>query len=230
MFLPIGTQARFLLAAKLASANGTPLNTLLTLRSKCFEYDRGKPDRPVLTVPNWIDRFVQRLRKCMKSNGLRPIYIWAREAGADREHLHIAFHTTTKSCPGLVAFFEGQFGERCRENQEEGSKKTIGEFARGDTGTWHLAFDVHPDRRGHWLAAYLGKGEPSQRFFRGKLTGNSRKPARGVHFGGDLADERYDAPQGAIVGSSTRNARFAISKPLLAIMHRASCDESKKNK
>jgi hypothetical protein len=60
-----------------------------------------------------------------------------------------------------------------------GQGKTDGEFACSVWGSWHLAKDIHPERSGYYLAAYLWKGEPSERFFRGNLIPNTRKPVRG---------------------------------------------------
>ena len=62
---------------------------------------------------------------------------------------------------------------------------------------------------GYWLAAYLGKGEPSRHIFRGKMIANERKPVRG---------DKYDAPQGEIEGTAARTKRFDISRPLKRVL------------
>ena len=82
---------------------------------------------------------------------------------------------------------------------------TEGEVACSENGSWHLGRDVHPERRGRWLAAYLGKGEPSLVMFRGQLVPNNRKPVRG---------DKYDVRQGNVQGTAARMKRFDIARHL----------------
>ena len=93
-----------------------------------------------------------------------------------------------------------------------------GEFACSVWGSWHLAKDTHPERLGFYLAAYLGKGEPSERLFRGKLIPNTSKPVRGQAFGGREKSDRYDTPQGQIRGTIALKKRFDIARPLKKAM------------
>ena len=96
--------------------------------------------------------------------------------------------------------------------------RTEGEFACSVWRSWHLAKDTHPERSGFYLAAYLGKGEPSERMFRGKLVPNTRKLVRGQAFGGREKSGRYDAPQGQIRGTTALKKRFDIARPLKQAM------------
>lgn len=212
--LPIGTQVRFIAAAAAAASVGRPLNTLLTLRWASLFSDNDVNWLRTLPVPERIDRLVERLRKWLTRNGLPPIYIWAREAaGGDAEHWHMALHLPGRRRSSFTTFLAGILGEPAakRRNPSECSE---GEFARGELGSWHLGADTRPERQGYFLAAYLGKGEPSQRLFRGSLCDNKRKPVRGQSFGGDHPDGKYDAEQGEILGSPFRGDRFFISKAL----------------
>jgi hypothetical protein len=218
--LPIGTQARFIAAASAAANAGRPLNTLLTLRWTSLFSDNDVNWLRTLPVPERIDRLVKRLRKWLTRNGLPPQYIWVREAvHAEAEHWHMAFHLPRKRHSSFTTFLAGVLGEPAakRRNPDDCSE---GEFARGELGSWHLAEDTRPDRQGYFLAAYLGKGEPSQQLFRGRLRDNKRKPVRGQSFGGDQQDGKYDAEQGEILGNTFRGDRFFISKALQSLTTR----------
>lgn len=77
---------------------------------------------------------------------------------------------------------------------------------------------MHPERSGFYLAAYLGKGEPSERMFRGNLVPNASKLVRGQAFGGRERSGRYDTPQGQIRGTTALKKRFDIARPLKQAM------------
>lgn len=216
--LPIGTQKRFIAAAAAAARHDQPLNTLLTLRwSSLFSANDVNWLR-TLPVPGRIDALVERFRKWLVHRELPCLYIWVREvAGPEAEHWHVALHLPTHYRARFAAYLADITGEpKARAGHH--ARRTQGEFARGELGSWHLAADVHPDRRGFFLAAYLGKGEPSQRLFRGKLRGNTCKPVRGQSFGGDQPDGKYDADQGKIQGTPCRGARFFVSKALQGLV------------
>ena len=213
--LPTGTQAKFIAAALAAARNGTPLNLQLTLRwGSLFSagdalWLRCQP------TPERIDTLLQRLRKWLDYRGVPSLYIWVREAaGPEHEHLHIALHLPARYRRDFIRYIAGLTEEpRIRRSHA----KTEGEVARGEAGSWHIAYDTHPQRAGVYLAAYLGKGEPSQVPFRGRLRNNTKKPVRGIPFGGTEATGKYDAIQGMIVGTSSRVKRFHIAKTLIAI-------------
>lgn len=212
--LPIGTQARFIEAAAVAAHYGTPLNTLLTLRWSSLFSDNAVNWLRTMPVPERIDRLVERIRKWLARRDLPPIYIWAREvAGPEAEHWHIALHLPPQLRKAFAAYVADLTGE-ARLKGKTWAGRTEGEFARGEIGSWHLARDIHPERKGYFLAAYLGKGEPSERLYRGVPRENDRKPVRGQAFGGDHRDGKYDADQGMITGTACRGDRFFIAKAL----------------
>ena len=225
--LPIGTQARFLAAARAAAAQCFPLNALLTIRwSSLFSANDVHPLRP-LPAPDRIDRLVENLRKWLCRHEAPPYYIWVREhADAMGEHWHIAFHLPAHHHQALADYIARQTLEpqQIRRRRDQ----TDGEFACGELGSWHLAADTKPERGGLHLAAYLGKGEPSQRRFRGKLIDNDRKPVRGQPFGGDRMNDRYDAAQGCIAGTANRQDRFFISNALKREARRTPARPAKK--
>lgn len=214
--LKIGTQQEFITAAEAAAKEGHPLNTLLTVRwTSLFSDNAPNPLRALSTTPETIDHLVERLRKWLKRNDVPPHYIWVRELSASvGEHWHFAFHVPKKRRPQIVDFVANLTEEPALSRRRTASRRTEGEFACGEIGSWHLAEDTRPERRGLYLAAYLGKAEPSQRLFRGVLRDNRRKPVRGVAFGGAERNDIYDADQGFIVGTAFRGDRFFISKSL----------------
>ncbi|PTV94062.1 hypothetical protein C8J27_110113 [Rhodobacter aestuarii] len=213
--LPIGTQRRFLEAARVAARLNHPLDTLLTLRwQSLFCAEDVNPLR-CQHIPQRISYLMELLRKWMTRRDLPPFYIWVREsAGPAGEHWHLALHASEKYQRELAAYIAKITYESEADHVRAADKVTEGEFACGEIGSWHLARDTRKARQGYFLAAYLGKGEPSQRFFRGKLINNREKPVRGRSFGGSQVDGRYDAAQGAISGTAGRNARFAIARLL----------------
>lgn len=211
--LPIGTQARMIEAALVAADMGYPLNTLLTIRWRSLFSDNGVNDLRVFPAAERIRYLVELLRKWVFRNGAPPIYIWAREnADSAAEHWHLAFHLAKKRRRGLVDYIVNLTREPAARGKSPAA--TEGEFARGICGSWQLAEDTRPERAGVFLAAYLGKGEPSQRLFRGKLIDNDKKPYRGRSFGGSFNDGKYDIAQGRIEGTASRDDRFFIANAL----------------
>lgn len=211
--LPIGTQARFIAAASVAADMGYPLNTLLTIRWGSLFSDNDVNDLRVRPTAERIRYLVELLRKWIVRNGAPPFYIWAREnADSAAEHWHMAFHLSKKRRRGLVDYIVNLTCERAARGKSP--EATEGEFARGICGSWQLASDMRPERAGVYLAAYLGKGEPSQRLFRGKLIDNDKKPFRGRSFGGSFKDGKYDVAQGRIEGTASRDDRFFIANAL----------------
>jgi len=79
-----------------------------------------------------------------------------------------------------------------------------------------LALDTRPNRNGRYIAAYLGKGEPSTRLYRGRTIANIKKPIRGHAYGGEEESARYDAAQGEIRGNAHMTRRFDMAKGLKA--------------
>jgi hypothetical protein len=213
--LPIGTQQRFLDAEYAARVLGSPLNTLLSIRTTALLTASDGLSAEHSAISCLIHRFVDRLRKWMGRSSQPTFYIWVREASApDGEHLHLGFHAPAKLRRSLVAFVAKQLREPASTLGRPLPSRTEGEFACGESGSWHLAADTRPNQGGPFLAAYLGKGEPSTRLFRGTQTANRRKPTRGKAHGGRVPSEKYDLGQGVISGTATRNERFYISKAL----------------
>lgn len=217
--LPVGTQQRFLDAAQAAARTGTPLNTLLTIRwDSLFSGGAFSPLR-CLPTPARIDHLVELLRKWLTYRDLPAHYIWVREAVRNEgEHWHIAFHLPAVYRDNLACRVAAWTGEARRHRRRSSNLRTPGEFACGELSSWHLAEDIMPEHRGYVLAAYLGKGEPSERLFRGKRRGNTSKPYRGFSFGGTYPDSKYDADQGRIEGTPDRGDRFFIAKPLQSLV------------
>lgn len=212
--LPLGTQAAFIAAAETAAALSAPLNRFLTIRWSSLFSDGDVNPLRVLPTAERIDYLVELLRKWLVRNALPPFYIWVRENADDAgEHLHMIFHSKNRLDSALRAFVEKRTGER-KARAIPSAEKSEGEIARGEASSWHLARDRRPERAGFYLAAYLGKGEPSERLFRKKLVGNAKKPVRGMSFGGTYKDGKYDITQGRIEGTESRLKRFFIANEL----------------
>ncbi len=211
--LPVGTQARFIEVAAIGADMGAPINTLLTIRwDSLFSGNVYNLLRP-LTTPLRIDWFVELFRKWLKWRELPAAYIWVREVkNSEGEHWHIAFHLPKRLHPEIIEFVAKQTGEAAGPHLRPSHKRSEGEFACGEIGSWHLASDTRPQRQGFYLAAYLGKAEPSEVLFRGKMVPNKKKQVRGIQFGGAEEDGKYDARQGVIIGTACRRDRFFIAK------------------
>ena len=219
--LPIGSQVKFVEAAKCAAILGFPVNTLLTVRwSSLYHHDNANPLFAQSTVER-IAYLVELLRKWIGARcrgGFQ--YLWVREATSELgEHWHLAFHLPHGKRMAIGAYLSDLLGEPLDHTpRTKAQGRTEGEFACSVWGSWHLAKDTHPERSGFYLAAYLGKGEPSERMFRGKLVSNTRKLVRGQAFGGRDRSGRYDAPQGQIRGTTALKKRFDIARPLKQAM------------
>jgi hypothetical protein len=213
--LPIGTQQRFLDAEHAAKVLGSPLNTLLSIRATVLLSASGGLSPEHLAICCLIHRFVDRLKRWMRRSSLPSFYIWVREASAPHgDHLHLGFHAPAELRSSLAAFVAKQLREPVCAGGRPLNVRTEGEFACGENGSWHLAGDTRPNQGVQFLAAYLGKGEPSSREFRGTRKPNRRKPIRGKAHGGRTPSEKYDLDQGMISGTATRRERFYISKAL----------------
>lgn len=215
--LPIGSQAKFIEAAKCAAILGFPFNTLLTVRwSSLYYHDNANP----LFAQSPVERIAYLVELLRKWIGARCRggfqYLWVREATSNLgEHWHLAFHLPHGKRKAIASYLSDLLGEPLDHIPRTKAKgRTEGEFACSVWGSWHLAKDTHPERSGYYLAAYLGKGEPSERMFRGKLVPNTRKPVRGQAFGGCERSGRYDTPQGQIRGTTALKKRFDVARPL----------------
>ncbi len=215
--LPIGSQAKFIEASKCAALLDFPINTLLTVRwSSLYHHDNANP----LFAQSPVERIaylVELLRKWIGARcGGGFLYLWVRETTSELgEHWHIAFHLPRGKQKAIGAYLSDLLGEPLDHTpRTKAQGRTEGEFACSVWRSWHLAKDTHPERSGFYLAAYLGKGEPSEHVFRGKLRPNTRKPVRGQAFGGRERSGRYDAPQGQIRGTTALKKRFDIARPL----------------
>ncbi|WP_185805272.1 hypothetical protein [Pontivivens nitratireducens] len=219
--LPIGSQTKFIEAAKCAAILGFPINTLLTVRwSSLYHHDNTNP----LFAQSPVERIaylVELLRKWVSARcrgGFQ--YLWVREATSELgEHWHLAFHLPHGKRQAVASYLSDLLGEPLDHTPRPRAQgRTEGEFACSVWGSWHMAKDTHPERSGFYLAAYLGKGEPSERMFRGKLVPNTRKLVRGQAFGGRERSGRYDATQGQIRGTTALKKRFDIARPLKQAM------------
>lgn len=214
--LPIGTQARFIAAAALAAAAGTPLNTMLTIAWDRLFASRDVNELRTMTVTTRIDHLIERLRKWLRHRRILAFYIWVREdIRNEGEHLHIAFHLPPKLRDDLAQQAVAWTNEPAWHGRHRAA--TEGEFACGECRSWHLARGTGPTPQGRYLAAYLGKGEPSQRLFRGQMRDNQKKPIRGVAYGGRWPNGKYDIDQGSIMGTKDRRDRYFISKALQSL-------------
>jgi hypothetical protein len=180
--LPIGSQAKFIEAVKCAAVLGFPVNTLLTVRwSSLYYHDNANPLFAQSSVEQ-IAYLVELLRKWVgaRCRGGFP-YLWVRETTSELgEHWHLAFHLPHGKRKAVASYLSDLLGEPLDHTPRTTAQgRTEGEFACSVWQSWHLAKDTHPERSGYYLAAYLGKGEPSERMFRGKLVPNTHKLVRG---------------------------------------------------
>lgn len=219
--LPVGSQAKFIEAAKCAAILNFPVNTLLTVRwSSLYHHDNTNP----LFAQSPVERIAYLVELLRKWVGARCsggfMYLWVRETTSELgEHWHLAFHLPHGRRKAVASYLSDLLGEPLdHRTRTKAEGRTEGEFACSVWGSWHLAKDTHSERSGFYLAAYLGKGEPSERMFRGKLVPNTRKLVRGQAFGGRERSGRYDAPQGQISGTTALKKRFDIARPLKQAM------------
>jgi len=219
--LLIGSQANFIEAVKCAALLGFPVNTLLTVRwSSLYHYDNANPLFAQAPVKR-IAYLVELLRKWVGARcrgGFQ--YLWVRETTSELgEHWHLVFHLPHGKRKAVASYLSDLLGEPIDHTPRTRAQgRTESEFACSVWGSWHLAKDTHPERSGFYLAAYLGKGEPSERMFRGKLVPNTHKLVRGQAFGGRERSGRYDTPQGQIRGTTALKKRFDIARPLKQAM------------
>lgn len=216
--LAVGTQTKLTAAARCAFDAGYPINTMLTIRWRgLLDYDDLHPLRTMET-PARIQYLVELQRKWLTRRRIPPFYLWVREVSDQAgEHWHLALHLPLVKRDAFKGYLETILIEPAMLHARAPSKRTRGEFACSDRASWQLAGeepDGKPEFIGFWIAAYLGKGEPSERMFRGKLTGNTLKRIRGRECGGTMKDGRYDVPQGNIEGTTTRKGRFDIARNL----------------
>jgi len=219
--LPLGSQAMFIDAVRCASASGFSINTLLSVRwSSLYHHDNANP----LFTQSAVERIAYLVELLRKWIGARCrggfMYLWVREATSELgEHWHIAFHLLHRKHKALASYIADLLGEPLDHQPRTSAQgKTEGEFACSVWGSWHLAKDMHPERSGYYLAAYLGKGEPSERIFHGNLIPNIYKPVRGRAFGARERSARYDAAQGRITGTAALKKRLDIARPLKQVM------------
>lgn len=217
--LKTGSQTKFHAAAYRSFEAGWELNTLLTIRLTSFCEIEGS--RYFNLHPYDLVRLiVRRLGKWLtrENRGLPVAYIWVREmVKLQGEHLHLALHLPEAHRKSFLGFLDRLLDEPIATRPRPVSKRTRGEIACSQNELWHVAVeetDGKPQFTGYWLASYLGKGEASERRFRGKLVNNSRKPERGKSFGGSLKHARYDVAQGLIEGNYARIGRYGISRSI----------------
>lgn len=213
-----GTQRQLIQAARKACEDGRPITTLLTVRLQgLLTYHDLHPLR-AMKEPEAIRHLVECIRKWLYRRKLPAYYLWVREISeGGNQHWHLGLHLPKSKRKAFSSYLANDLLIEPVGPPRPASKQTRGEFACSEMGNWHLAEEVpdgKPHFTGYWIAAYLGKGEPSQHLFRGKLVNNTDKPVRGREFGGKQKDGRYDEPQGNIVGTTTRKGRVDIAKSL----------------
>lgn len=217
--LKTGSQAKFHAAAYKSFESGWELNTLVTIRLTSFCKIEGSQYFNLHSY-DFVRLIVRRLGKWLTrdNRGLPVAYIWAREiVKLQGEHLHLALHLPEAHRKSFLGFLERLFDEPIASRRRPVSRRTRGEIACSRNELWHVAVeeaDGKPQFTGYWLASYLGKAEPSERKFRGKLINNTRKPERGKSFGGRLKHTRYDVAQGLIEGNYARIGRYGISRSI----------------
>ena len=213
-----GTQAKLISAAFSALEKNCPINTLLSARwHSLLTYDDFHPLR-TMSASERVRHLVEKIRHWLSRRGIPAHYIWVREiSDMAGEHWHLGLHLPRSKRKWFAGYLETILLEPLAPCPRAESKQTRGEFECSEMGSWHLAGEVpdgKPHFTGYWIAAYLGKGEPSQRMFRGNLADNALKPVRGREFGGYVNGGRYDVPQGHIEGTTTRKGRFDIARCL----------------
>jgi hypothetical protein len=193
---------------------GRPINLLITIRVAAL-INCGA-DGTFLSHPTTAKRikaFIRNLTKSLDRLTGKAAYIWVREnSAASAEHLHFAIHCPEDKRRKIWVWLNGVTGEKKRFRRRPKMERTEGEIACSEYGGWHLAVDTHPERKGVYLAFYLGKGEPSQYLHRGKLMDNADKPCRGRAFGGNSTNPKHDEPQGKIEGSGRMTYRMGASR------------------
>ena len=201
--LPVGSQAKFIEAAKCAAILGFPINTLLTVRwSSLYHHDNANP----LFAQSPVERIAYLVELLRKWIGARCRggfqYLWVREATSELgEHWHLAFHLPHGKRKAIASYLSDLLGEPLDHTpRTKAQGRTEGEFACSVWGSWHLAKDTHPERSGFYLAAYLGKGAQ---------TGHEGAPER-----------RFKRHEGLRYGSGCQKQErrsAALSVPLRAI-------------
>lgn len=213
MALPVGTQARFIKLSSLAAAAGYPINTMITIAWDKLFASRKVRQLRTMAATKRIDTIIERLRHWLTHRGMPSFYIWVREQTRnDGEHFHIGLHVGRKWRAVLASMLEVWTEEPAWIGRHP--RATEGEFACGECRSWHASRDTFPRRAGYFLAAYLGKGEPSQIERWGKWRNNEKKPVRGRSYGGGDNSGRYDSDQGIIIGTEHRRDRFFVSVAL----------------
>ncbi len=209
--LPIGTQQLFIDTIAYTYSLGAGINTLLTVDWDRLFSDNAPHKLRTIKYENRIPYVVECIRKWVKRRIDVFYYIWVREVASDvGEHWHLVMYLPARYHAEFAVYCEKLFEEvQGSKTRPLYSKQSLGETAVSEYGSWQLAQDINPDCRGYYLGAYLGKGELSERVFRGKLIPNDRKPVKHVEGRAD-----YDASQGHILGSEHRIQRFDMSREL----------------
>jgi hypothetical protein len=193
---------------------GKPINLLITIRVLALlncGADGAFLSHP--TTAKQIKAFIRNLTKSLDRLTGKSAYIWVREnSAASGEHLHFAIYCPENKRRRVWIWLNGVTGEKKRFRQRPKKERTEGEIAVSEFGGWHMAIDTRPERKGVCLAHYLGKGEPSQYLYRGKLTNNKDKLCRGREFGGYSTNPKHDEPQGTIEGSGRKTYRMGASQ------------------
>lgn len=214
--LDIGTQNRIIEAARTSYDAALPINTLLTVRWANLQENINLNFLQKKNTLSRIHNLVENVRHWLTRRDYECNYIWARETtDAAGEHWHFGFHLPETERDPFINYLEKLLVEPRRARPL--SQQTRGEFACSEYSSWHLAGEIQDGKRqftGYWISAYLGKGEPSHRTFRGKLINNQQKPVRGLEYGGKIKGGKYDALQGEIKGTTARKGRFDISRSL----------------
>lgn len=215
--LAVGTQSRFIKVAKEAADRGCPINILLTVRWNAL-YDNEAEFACHHASPIEKVRYsLELIRKWLTKRTSSLFYFWVQEnSSAAGIHWHLALHLPDKLKKPFGNYCADLFGAPIEPPALSGFKTTKGELFVSEGRAWHLAEDLNHEKSNVYLAAYLGKGEPSQVSYRGVMRVNKRKPYRTRKNGGfGSEDKKWCDPQGKIDGK--QKDRFGICRSLASI-------------
>lgn len=195
---PVGTQARLIDAAVIASYNGQPINTLLTIRTMALEGMEPRNRFNRRTLAQDVRDFCELLRKWLIARQGTHAFIWAREwSRTHGEHLHVGLHLGEGHTPALAAQCAKWFNDLPKPQAP--AKAVIAESV---SGIWNLKRCIKNGTTGTWIASYLGKDEPEFRVTSwGKTKRNTEK-----------RDCRHSPKKGPIVGLPRHSYRHGVSK------------------
>ncbi|WP_458722366.1 hypothetical protein [Shimia sp. W99] len=139
--MPVGSQAKFIEAAKCAAVCGFPINTLLTVRwVSLYHHDNANP----LFAQSPVERIAYLVELLRKWVGTRCrggfLYLWVRETTSELgEHWHLAFHLPHGKRKAVASYLSDLLGEPVDHTPAprlKGEQKASSHVASGGRGTW----------------------------------------------------------------------------------------------